>query len=131
MRTILTDRPHAAKAIEMIERGLPWANADALARALGLSLDRLASLLDIPSATFYRRRRSRRFSKQESDRLMRFARLWWLACDVFENEDGAREWLKSPQFGLNGAIPLGYAITEAGAREVENLLHRIEYGVLA
>jgi len=131
MRTILTDRPYAAKALELVELGLPWVNADALARALDVNLEKLASLLDIPPATFYRRKRARRFSKQESDRLMRFARLWWLACDVFENEDGAREWLKSPQFGLNGAIPLEYAITEVGAREVENLLHRIEYGVLA
>ena len=131
MKTILTDRPPAAKAVELIERGLPWANADALARAFGINLERLAGLLDMPPATFYRRKRSRRFSRQESDRLLRFARLWWLACDVFENEEGAREWLKSPQFGLNGAVPLEYAVTETGAREVETLLHRIEYGILA
>ena len=131
MRTILTDRPYAAKALELVELGLPWVNADALARALDVNLEKLASLLDIPPATFYRRKRARRFSKHETDRLMRFALLWWLACDDFENEDDAREWLKSPQFGLNGAIPLEYAITEVGAREVENLLHRIEYGVLA
>ena len=31
--------------------------------------------------------------------------------------------------GLGGAIPLEYAETEVGAREVENLLGRIEYGV--
>lgn len=115
----------------MIERGLPWTNAEALAGALGVTLDTVASLLDIPPATFYRRRRARRFSKQESDRLMRFARLWWLACDVFEREDGARTWLKTSQFGLGGAVPLEYAATEAGAREVEDLLRRIDYGVLA
>jgi putative toxin-antitoxin system antitoxin component (TIGR02293 family) len=131
MRTILTERPAAPRAIELIERGLLWANADALASALGVPLDTLASLLDIPPATFYRRKRARRFSKQESDRLMRFARLWWLACDVFEREDGARTWLKAPQFGLGGAIPLEYAATEAGAREVEDLLRRIDFGVVA
>jgi putative toxin-antitoxin system antitoxin component (TIGR02293 family) len=96
-----------------------------------VTLERLASLIGIPPATFYRRRRAGRFSKQESDRLMRFARLWWLACDVFEAEDGARAWLKAPQFGLGGTIPLEYAATEAGARQVEDLLRRIDYGVLA
>src|SRR5262245_52665735 len=131
MRTIVADRPAAARTVELIERGLPWANADALARAFAVTLEKLARLLDIPPATFYRRRSSRRFSKQESDRLMRFARLWWLACDVFESEDGARAWLKSPQFGLAGAVPLEYAATEAGARAVEDLLRRIDYGVPA
>lgn len=131
MRTILTTRPPTAKAVGLIERGLPWIEAEALAAALGVSLDHLASLLDIPQATFFRRKKARRFSKQESDRLMRFTRLWWLACDVFENEDAAKAWLKTPQFGLDGAIPLEYAATEAGAREVEDLLRRIDYGVLA
>ena len=131
MRTILSTRPSTTKAVGLIERGIPWIEAEALSAALGVSLDRLASLLDIPQATFFRRKKARRFTKQESDHLLRFTRLWWLACDVFENEEGARAWLKAPQFGLSGAIPLDYAATEAGAHEVEDLLRRIDYGVLA
>jgi putative toxin-antitoxin system antitoxin component (TIGR02293 family) len=131
MQTVLTVRPSAGRAVELIERGLAWANAEALATVLGVTLERLAALVDIPAATFYRRKRARRFSKQESDHLMRFVRLWWLACDVLESEEGARTWLKTPQFGLSGAVPLEYATTEAGAHEVEDLLRRIEFGVLA
>lgn len=131
MRTALAARPSTAKTVELIERGLPWADAETLADAFDISLEKLASLVDIPPATFYRRRKAGRFTKQESDHLMRFARLWWLACDVFENEEGARTWLKTPQFGLSGAIPLEYSTTEAGVRDVEDLLHRIDYGVMA
>jgi putative toxin-antitoxin system antitoxin component (TIGR02293 family) len=131
MRTILASRPSTTKAIELIERGLPWSDAEALAGAFDISLERVASLLDIPQATFFRRKKGGRFTKQESDHLLRFARLWWIACDVFENEEGARAWLKMPQFGLRGAIPLEYAATEAGAREVEDLLRRIDFGLLA
>lgn len=131
MPTIIAARPPAAKAVALVERGLPWANVEALASALGVTLERLASLLDIPPATFYRRKKARRLSRQESDRLMRFARLWWLARDVLENEAGARSWLTRPQFGLAGAVPVEHARTETGAREVEDLLWRIEYGVLA
>ena len=129
--TIIARRPPASKAVALIERGLPWANVEALADALDVTLDRLAALLDIPPATFYRRKKARRLARRESDRLMRFARLWWLARSVFENEDGARSWLTAPQFALRGAVPLEYAGTETGAREVEDLLRRIEYGVLA
>ena len=65
----------------------------------------------------------------ESDRVVRFARLMGKAIKVMESEEAARKWLNSPQVGLGGALPLEYAATEVGAREVENLLSRIEYGV--
>ena len=64
-----------------------------------------------------------------SDRVVRFAKLMGKAVKVFGNLDDARQWLSSPQFGLGGAVPLDYAKSELGAREVENLLGRIEYGV--
>ncbi|PYJ36479.1 MAG: hypothetical protein DME81_10160 [Verrucomicrobia bacterium] len=51
------------------------------------------------------------------------------ATDVFGEIDKARAWLKHPQYGLGGAVPLDYAETEIGAREVDNLLGRIDYGV--
>ena len=51
------------------------------------------------------------------------------AVEVMESEDNARQWLTSPQVGLGGAVPLEYAETEVGAREVEDLLGRIEFGV--
>jgi putative toxin-antitoxin system antitoxin component (TIGR02293 family) len=52
-----------------------------------------------------------------------------MAASVMESLDDGRRWLNSPQVGLGGAIPLEYAETEVGAREVEHLLGRIEYGV--
>ncbi len=51
------------------------------------------------------------------------------AIEVLESAENARQWLASPQVGLGGAVPLEYAETELGAREVEDLLGRIEYGV--
>ena len=51
------------------------------------------------------------------------------AIEALESEAKARCWLTSPQLGLGGAVPLEYAGTEVGAREVEELLGRIAYGV--
>jgi len=61
--------------------------------------------------------------------VIRFSRLVRHATKVFGDVERAREWLKHPQLGLGGAVPLDYAGTETGAREVENLLGRIEYSV--
>ena len=72
---------------------------------------------------------SGRLTPAESDRVMRYARLLGRAVEVLEGEDAARRWLTRPQYGLGGAVPLDFAETEAGAREVENVLGRIDYGV--
>jgi putative toxin-antitoxin system antitoxin component (TIGR02293 family) len=60
---------------------------------------------------------------------VRYQRLLEKADDVFGDAASAREWLTHKQPGLGGAVPLDFARTEIGAREVENLLGRIEYGV--
>ena len=86
-------------------------------------------MLGISKATLHRRKNSGRLDAAESDRVVRFARLLGRAAAVMETLDDGRRWLTSPQVGLGGAIPLEYAETEVGAREVENLLGRIEYGV--
>jgi putative toxin-antitoxin system antitoxin component (TIGR02293 family) len=52
-----------------------------------------------------------------------------MACFVMASKEAGRQWLSSPQVGLGGAVPLEYAETELGAREVEHLLGRIEHGV--
>jgi putative toxin-antitoxin system antitoxin component (TIGR02293 family) len=59
----------------------------------------------------------------------RVARLIERAARVLESGENARKWLTSPQIGLGGAVPMEYAGTEVGAREVEDLLGRIEHGV--
>ncbi|HWK51170.1 MAG TPA: antitoxin Xre/MbcA/ParS toxin-binding domain-containing protein [Steroidobacter sp.] len=56
-------------------------------------------------------------------------RLVRLACTVIENDAEALRWLIDPQPGLGGRRPIDLARSEAGAREVENLLLRLEHGV--
>jgi putative toxin-antitoxin system antitoxin component (TIGR02293 family) len=92
-------------------------------------LERLGGLLSISRATLHRRKAAGRLDSVESDRVVRFARLYGKAVDVMGAADAARAWLSAPQAGLGGEVPLEYAGTEIGAREVEDLLGRIEYGV--
>jgi putative toxin-antitoxin system antitoxin component (TIGR02293 family) len=61
--------------------------------------------------------------------VVRYARLLGRAAVVMESLENGRRWLASPQVGLGGEVPLSFAQTEVGAREVEDLLGRIEYGV--
>jgi putative toxin-antitoxin system antitoxin component (TIGR02293 family) len=119
-----------SRALATVERGLQWAEAEQLARWFDVPINHLGKLLHISPATMTRRKTAR-FDATESDRMLRFVRLWVLACDAVGGPAGARSWLKRPQYGLNGAVPVEMARYETGAREVEALLRRILAGALA
>lgn len=118
-----------SKLIEALRTGLPVRELHDLQASLKVPMEKLFPMLGISKATLHRRKAGGRLGPAESDRVVRFARLMGKAVEVLESEGNARLWLTSPQFGLGGAVPLDYAETEVGAREVEDLLGRIEYGV--
>jgi putative toxin-antitoxin system antitoxin component (TIGR02293 family) len=116
--------------IEIIEVGLPVNELNDLQESLAISGEKLAEMVGISKATLHRHRGAGgKLELVTADRVMRYAQLMGKAVKVFGDEEDARKWLKSPQVGLGGAVPLDYAKTEIGSREVENLLGRIEYGV--
>jgi putative toxin-antitoxin system antitoxin component (TIGR02293 family) len=119
----------SANIIRAIQAGLPIQELKDLQASLAVPMERLGPILGISKATLHRRQSGQRLGPVESDRVVRFAKLMGRAIEVLESEENARQWLTSPQFGLDGAVPLEYAETEVGAREVEDLLGRIEYGV--
>jgi len=126
-RTAKTFSPQ--QVIDVINLGLPIGELEYLRSHLDVPIDRLTQNIGLSRATFHRRKAAGRLTPDESDKVVRFAQLLGLANKVLENEEDARRWLTSPQYGLGGAVPLNYARTEVGAREVEDLLTRIEYGV--
>jgi putative toxin-antitoxin system antitoxin component (TIGR02293 family) len=115
--------------IERIHAGLSFRAVQNLQKALDVPLEKVASLLGMSRATLHRRKIQGKIDKEESEKLVRYQRLRAKAEDVFGDAVSAREWLTHPQAGLGNAVPLDFAGTEIGAREVENLLGRIEYGV--
>ena len=118
-----------SRLIEVLRVGLPVRELDDLQASLDVPMEKLVPMLGISKATLHRRKAGGRLGQAESDRVVRFARLMGKAVEVMESEEIARQWLAAPQFGLGGAVPLEYAETEVGAREVEDLLGRIEQGV--
>jgi len=121
----------AGEAAARVKAGLPVAEFDALRELLGLTVEGLAGRIGISIATLSRRRQSGRpLDVGRGDRLLRFARLFRMATELYDgDEEAAREWLRKPARALDGKTPLDHADTEVGAREVENLIGRLEHGV--
>lgn len=118
-----------AVLLEDLKKGLPFDELVVLRAILEIPMEKLAAMLGISKATLHRRKAAGKLDVAESDRVVRYARLMGLATQVLESPENARSWLSTPKVGLGGAIPLAYAETEFGAREVEDLLGRMEYGV--
>jgi len=118
-----------AQLIKVLRVGLPIKELKDLQESLKVPMEKLVPKLGISKATLHRRKALGKLAPAESDRVVRLARLMGKAIDVLESEENARKWLTSPQVGLGGAVPLDYAETEVGAREVEDLLGRIDFGV--
>jgi putative toxin-antitoxin system antitoxin component (TIGR02293 family) len=117
--------------IGKLKRGLPVGTFDRLRDTLDVPEKMLASTVNIAYRTLSRRKKEGRLKTDESERVLRIAKLYEKALEVLEDAELARQWFKMPAKGLGGKTPLQYADTEPGAQEVEDLLGRIEYGVFS
>lgn len=114
-----------------IENGLPVSSFTAIRKYLGITDKELAQIIRVPKSTLAIRKKNGRFSFEESERIYRVQRLLKRAADVFGSLEMARKWLKEKAHDLGGVSPLEFAKTEVGAREVENVLGRLEHGVFS
>lgn len=114
-------------------------DANSLFRIEPAALKRLANYSDdeIHALVVPKRTLARRLSEgepltvEETDKAVRLARVDRLAANVFSEPAKAHRWLRKPKRALGGETPLAYLATEAGARVVEEMLHRIDHGILS
>lgn len=118
--------------IRRVEKGLPFRVVERLRRNMGLTTEQFAELIQVKPRTWSRRKEEGRLQPDESDRALRASRIFGSTLELFEGDvEGARDWLSSEQPALGGAVPLHVARTELGAREVEQLIGRLEHGVFS
>ncbi len=121
------DRMHA-----LIKQGMPIRIADNLKSMLSLGDSDLAQILGITSKTLQRKRKARTtLTSVESDRLYRVQSIFALSIKVLGTPEDAKEWLSTPQIDIGDRVPLELLTTSAGSSLVEEVLNRMEYGILA
>lgn len=122
-------RPMRA-TFERVRSGLPFSEVEALQRAAVLSLTQVSALLGIPERTIARRKKEGKLTTAESDRVDRAARVLAMAVETLGTEDKARLWLQRPNRDLEGETPLSLLDTDRGVRAVEDVLMRIDQGIV-
>ena len=113
-----------SKVVPVVPAGLGFGELEALREQLDLPMEQLTAKLGLARATLQRRKATGHLNTDESAAVVRFARLLGHAVHRFGGLDQARQWLKTPQPELGGTVPLDFAQTAEGAREVESLLDR-------
>jgi putative toxin-antitoxin system antitoxin component (TIGR02293 family) len=116
---------------EAVERGLPKITLRNVVRHIYTDATDQRAMMHriVPEATYKRRRD--RLSHAESERTERLARVVAMAEHVWQDTEQSRRFLLTPHPEIGGKTPLDAALTELGARQAEEIMARILYGLPA
>ena len=114
-----------------IERGLPLSTLEEFSAYSGIAVKDLLEVV-IPARTLkHRRQRQEPLNLDESDRLVRVAKIYELAVKVYDDREDGRKWLCGKKRRFDGKTALEMLRTEAGEQAVRDSLIQIDEGYFA
>jgi putative toxin-antitoxin system antitoxin component (TIGR02293 family) len=117
---------------DVVRAGLPTKNAVKFIQSTSSAVP-FATLLRVAgiSQRTLERRTGKRLRPDQSDRLVRIARVIDFAEESIGTRSQALGWMNVPNQGLQGARPIEELDTDAGAKRVETILGRLREGTVA
>lgn len=118
VQTLSQDKPLSYEAIKQTSRSY--------------NIDRTSvrDILGISESTQFRYEKKNPVLKSNLvDRWARFERILKQAEEVFENKVETQRWLSTAKTDLEGKTPIEALATDAGSKQVEQMLTRAEYGI--
>ena len=113
---------------QIVENGLPIESLSLL-KEKGLTFSEVSEMVISPRTLKHRKARGEHLSHEETDRVVRVARIVALAENVFGNLEKALLWLRTPDDRIADRSPLSMLHTESGGSLVENMLWQLDEGV--
>lgn len=121
------------EAHERVRKGISLGEVIRLMEQIGLTQQETAGLLGLPLRTFQRwlsGPERKKLDPTTGGRYYRALKIIEHAMTLLGSMAATLDWLRSPQRALGFRVPLELLATEPGAEAVEDLLGRIEYGVV-
>lgn len=121
----------AFEIIDIARKGIKVSTAKKVIDQIEINQEELAEYSGINKRTLSRRFResAKSFTPEESEKIIRLAKVYTEAVDVFDEQSKALEWLKRPNKALKNELPISLLDSEFGAEQVLNVLGRIREGV--
>lgn len=130
---VLKSSPHSRSDVhDLIVSGMPGkAVVHVVGKARFLDREKVAAALGVSTRTIQRKSggSDSLLSPEQSDKAWKFSELMVRASEVFGSQEEAEKWLDSPAIGLDRRRPIDLLGSSVGARLVEQLLGRLEYGI--
>lgn len=126
--------PNYRNRVALARAGIPVAEAVAIMETWKVGVARFAAILGTSERKWSRLRSAANdtlLSPVESDRLLRLRDVLDHALTVFDTDKDAVAWFSIANQALCGDTPLSLMDTDAGTREVDAVLTRLEFGVFA
>jgi putative toxin-antitoxin system antitoxin component (TIGR02293 family) len=115
---------------DLVRQGLPFQTLAVVMDGYAIERESACRLLHLSHRNYLRRREQGRLSPDESDRLVRVARVLAHANRVFEDAEASAEWIRTPNTALGRRQPLSLLDTDISVQQVDQILGRIEHGII-
>jgi putative toxin-antitoxin system antitoxin component (TIGR02293 family) len=117
--------------IDKSRQGMLRTEADKVAQLAGLTDIELARILNMSVRNLHRLKADDKLARDASERLLLLTNLLHHGLDVFDDDaQTLAEWLRSPIRELNTQSPLSLLDTTTGFGLVDDVLGRIEHGIV-
>jgi len=116
--------------MDFVREGFPFEVLESVIRLTNMTREEVETLIALPARTLTRRKQAKHLQPVESDRLFRVARVAAHAIAVLGSPQKAAQWLHRANRGLGGNSPITYLDTDIGAEQVNDILTRLEHGVV-
>lgn len=102
-----------------------------LAKQISLTIQEVAGIMHISERTLQRYTPATLIKTEHAEKAIALARLYERGTEVFGTMDNFNDWMKTPNYTLNGEAPLNLLDTSIGFDLILQTLGRIEYGVFS
>lgn len=121
------------RRIDAVKRGFPARRLTDFLQATNLPRAAVLKVMRMKVADLERKLAgNEKLTLEESERFWRLASIFQMSLTLFDGDsDKAVQWLKSKQRALGQVAPLTHIATEPGAAEVQDLIGRIDHGVIS
>lgn len=117
--------------IDKSRQGMPRAEVDKIAGIIGLTDKEMARILNMSERNLHRLKPEDRLARDASERLLLLTNLLRHGFDVFDNDaETLADWFRTPLRELNDQSPVQLLDTATGFGLVDDVLVRIEYGIV-
>lgn len=115
--------------IEITRKGLPKSVVATLSNILGISMEKMSSLIHLSHRTVQRKKDDELLNIYSTEQILEIAEVISRGIEVLGTIEAFTSWLHKEIRVLNYQKPLDYLDTSYGTKLVKDILGRIEHGV--